>query len=53
MGADGGAFLRIKAALGTDEESCGAFMLGKRLAHGPAALFVGDEEMAALRPGWE
>src|SRR3546814_14783319 len=44
MGADGGAFLLVEAAFGSDEEGCGPCMGGKCLGHGRATLFIRDEE---------
>src|SRR3546814_4075523 len=38
MGADGGAFLLVEAAFGSDEEGCGPCMGGKCLGHGRATL---------------
>src|SRR3546814_2944531 len=48
MGADGGAFLLVEAAFGSDEEGCGSCMGGKCLGHGRATLFIREEEVAAL-----
>src|SRR3546814_11537036 len=50
MGADGGAFLLVEAAFGSDEEGCGSCMGGKCLGHGRATLFIREEEVAALGP---
>src|SRR3546814_20302556 len=50
MGADGGAFLLVEAAFGSDEEGCGPCMGGKCLGHGRATLFIRDEEVAAWGP---